>query len=127
MPGGSPSASAASRAAASLVDKLLPVLDALDLATDHVGDNDSDEAKALIAANADRVTPAGTVRVVVSYTDGNGTLESVPSTATAAVTVALNEAPTETIKTTDKKDEGKTLEEIQQQDDNSGGRIRLKQ
>jgi len=40
---------------------------------------------------------------------------------------ALNEAPTETIKTTDKKDEGKTLEEIQQQDDNSGGRIRLKQ
>lgn len=40
---------------------------------------------------------------------------------------ALNEAPAETIKTTDKKDEGKTLEEIQQQDDNSGGRIRLKQ
>jgi len=40
-----------SRAAASLVDKLLPVLDALDLATDHVGDNDSDEAKALIAAS----------------------------------------------------------------------------
>jgi molecular chaperone GrpE len=40
-----------SRAAASLVDKLLPVLDALDLATDHVGDNESDEAKALIAAS----------------------------------------------------------------------------
>jgi molecular chaperone GrpE len=39
------------RAAASLVDKLLPVLDALDLATDHVGDNDSDEAKALVAAS----------------------------------------------------------------------------
>ena len=40
-----------SRAAASLVDKLLPVLDALDLATDHVGDDGSAEAKALIAAN----------------------------------------------------------------------------
>jgi len=39
------------RAAASLVDKLLPVLDALDLATDHVGDNGSDEAKALVAAS----------------------------------------------------------------------------
>src|SRR5665213_2071661 len=38
-----------SRAAASLVDKLLPVLDALDLATDHVGDADSAEAKALVA------------------------------------------------------------------------------
>ena len=39
------------RAAAGLVDKLLPVLDALDLATDHVGDNGSDEAKALVAAS----------------------------------------------------------------------------
>ncbi len=39
------------RAAASLVDKLLPVLDALDLATDHVGDDDSAEAKALVAAS----------------------------------------------------------------------------
>jgi molecular chaperone GrpE len=39
------------RAAAGLVDKLLPVLDALDLATDHVGENDSAEAKALVAAN----------------------------------------------------------------------------
>jgi molecular chaperone GrpE len=39
------------RAAASLVDRLLPVLDALDLATDHLGDNDSDEAKALVAAS----------------------------------------------------------------------------
>ena len=39
------------RAAASLVDKLLPVLDALDLATDHVGDTDSEEAKALVAAS----------------------------------------------------------------------------
>ena len=39
------------RAAASLVDKLLPVLDALDLATDHVGDQGSDEAKALVAAS----------------------------------------------------------------------------
>ena len=41
-----------SRAAASLVERLLPVLDALDLATDHVGDNDSEEAKALIAASS---------------------------------------------------------------------------
>jgi molecular chaperone GrpE len=40
-----------SRAASSLVDKLLPVLDALDLATDHVGDNDSEEARALVAAS----------------------------------------------------------------------------
>jgi len=39
------------RAAASLVDKLLPVLDALDLATDHVGDAETDEAKALVAAS----------------------------------------------------------------------------
>jgi molecular chaperone GrpE len=39
------------RAAAGLVDKLLPVLDALDLATDHVGDNDSAEGKALVAAS----------------------------------------------------------------------------
>ena len=39
------------RAAAGLVDKLLPVLDALDLATDHVGDDDSAEGKALVAAS----------------------------------------------------------------------------
>ena len=39
------------RAAASLVEKLLPVLDALDLATDHVGDAGTDEAKALVAAS----------------------------------------------------------------------------
>jgi molecular chaperone GrpE len=39
------------RAAASLVDKLLPVLDALDLATGHVGDIASEEAKALVAAS----------------------------------------------------------------------------
>ena len=39
------------RAAASLVDKLLPVLDALDLATGHVGATESDEAKALVAAS----------------------------------------------------------------------------
>jgi molecular chaperone GrpE len=58
------------RAAASLVDKLLPVLDAMDLATDHVGGNDSDEAKALVAASGllhgilekeglERIDPAG--------------------------------------------------------------------
>jgi molecular chaperone GrpE len=39
------------RAAAALVDKLLTVLDAMDLATDHVGGADSDEAKALVAAS----------------------------------------------------------------------------
>ena len=39
------------RAAASLVEKLLPVLDALDLATAHVGDAGTDEAKALVAAS----------------------------------------------------------------------------
>ena len=58
------------RAAASLVDKLLPVLDAMDLATDHVGGTDSDEAKALVAASGllhgilekeglERIDPAG--------------------------------------------------------------------
>ena len=39
------------RAASSLVEKLLPVLDALDLAIDHVGDAGTDEAKALVAAS----------------------------------------------------------------------------
>ena len=39
------------RAATSLVDKLLPVLDALDLAAGHVGDTESEEAKALVAAS----------------------------------------------------------------------------
>ncbi len=58
------------RAAASLVDKLLPVLDAMDLATDHVGGADSDEARALVAASGllhgilekeglERIDPAG--------------------------------------------------------------------
>ena len=39
------------RAATSLVDKLLPVLDALDLAIGHVGDAESGEAEALVAAS----------------------------------------------------------------------------
>ena len=58
------------RAAASLVDKLLPVLDAMDLATDHVGDAHSAEAQALVAASGllhgvlakeglERIDPAG--------------------------------------------------------------------
>jgi molecular chaperone GrpE len=38
------------RAAAALVDKLLPVLDTLDLAAQHLGDADSSDAKALVAA-----------------------------------------------------------------------------
>ncbi len=39
------------RAATTLVDKLLPVLDALDLAVEHAGDPDSGDAKALVAAS----------------------------------------------------------------------------
>jgi molecular chaperone GrpE len=42
----------AERAAVSLVGKLLPVLDALDLAAAHVGDPDSDDARALLAASS---------------------------------------------------------------------------
>jgi|ERR1700733_14776348 len=38
------------RAAGLLVDKLLPVLDTLDLAVQHLGDADSDEGKALVAS-----------------------------------------------------------------------------
>jgi molecular chaperone GrpE len=37
------------RAALSLVDKVLPVLDTLDLATQHVGDADSADGRALVA------------------------------------------------------------------------------
>ncbi len=40
------------RAAQSLVDKLLPVLDTLDLAADHLGDAESPDAKALVAASS---------------------------------------------------------------------------
>jgi molecular chaperone GrpE len=40
------------RAAVSLVDKLLPVLDVLDLAAEHLGDGDSEEGKALVQASA---------------------------------------------------------------------------
>ena len=40
------------RAALSLVDKLLPVLDTLDLAADHLGDAESTDAKALVAASS---------------------------------------------------------------------------
>jgi hypothetical protein len=39
----------------------------------------------------------------------------------------LNQAPVESAQSTEEEDKGKTLEEIQQQDDSSGGRIRLKQ
>jgi len=42
----------AERAAVLLVGKLLPVLDALDLAAAHVGDPDSDDARALVAASS---------------------------------------------------------------------------
>jgi molecular chaperone GrpE len=38
------------RAAASLVDKLLPVLDTLDLAAEHLGDAESTDGKALLAS-----------------------------------------------------------------------------
>ena len=37
------------RAAVSLVDTLLPVLDTLDLATEHIGDADSADGRALLA------------------------------------------------------------------------------
>jgi molecular chaperone GrpE len=40
------------RAAVSLVDKLLPVLDVLDLAAEHLGDGNSEEGKALVQASA---------------------------------------------------------------------------
>jgi molecular chaperone GrpE len=40
------------RAAVSLVDKLLPVLDVLDLAAEHLGEGDSEEGKALVQASA---------------------------------------------------------------------------
>ena len=40
----------------------------------------------------------------------------------------INQAPViENIEPTKEEDKGKTLEEIQQQDDSSGGRVRLKQ
>ena len=39
------------RAAVSLVDKLLPVLDTLDLAAEHLGDAESTDGKALLAAS----------------------------------------------------------------------------
>ncbi len=42
----------ADRAAASLIEKLLPVLDTLDLAAEHLGDADSSDAKALVAASS---------------------------------------------------------------------------
>jgi molecular chaperone GrpE len=42
----------AARAAASLIDKLLPVLDTLDLAAEHLGDAESTDAKALVAASS---------------------------------------------------------------------------
>ncbi len=40
------------RATVSLVNKLLPVLDALDLAAAHSGDAESDDARALVAASS---------------------------------------------------------------------------
>ena len=42
----------AERATVSLVDKLLPVLDALDLAAAHSGSAESDDARALVAASS---------------------------------------------------------------------------
>lgn len=60
----------AERMAAALIDKLLPVLDALDLAATHLGDAESDDGRALVAASAllndvlakeglERIDPAG--------------------------------------------------------------------
>src|SRR5664280_2532850 len=42
----------AARAARSLVESLLPVLDTLDLAADHLGDAESPDARALVAASS---------------------------------------------------------------------------
>lgn len=58
------------RAALSLVDKLLPVLDTLDLATTHLGDAESNDGRALLAVSGqlrdllvkeglERIDPAG--------------------------------------------------------------------
>lgn len=60
------------RAARSLVESLLPVLDTLDLAADHLGDAESPDAKALVAASGllrgvlakeglERIEPTGEV------------------------------------------------------------------
>ncbi len=62
----------AARAARSLVESLLPVLDTLDLAADHLGDAESPDAKALVAASGllrgvlakeglERIEPTGEV------------------------------------------------------------------
>jgi molecular chaperone GrpE len=60
------------RAALSLVDKLLPVLDTLDLAVSHIGDAESADGRALVAVSGllrdvlskeglERIDPAGEV------------------------------------------------------------------
>jgi molecular chaperone GrpE len=54
------------RAALSLVDKLLPVLDTLDLATTHLGDAESTDGRALIAVSGqlrDLLTKEGLERI----------------------------------------------------------------
>src|SRR5664279_3265396 len=62
----------AARAARSLVESLLPVLDTLDLAADHLGDAESPDARALVAASGllrgvlakeglERIEPTGEV------------------------------------------------------------------
>jgi molecular chaperone GrpE len=54
------------RAALSLVDKLLPVLDTLDLATSHIGDAESADGRALVAASGqlrDVLTKEGLERI----------------------------------------------------------------
>jgi len=56
----------ADRAARSLVDKLLPVLDVLDLAAAHLGDPTSDDGRALVQATAllnDVLTKEGLERI----------------------------------------------------------------
>ena len=54
------------RAAVSLVEKLLPVLDTLDLATEHLGDAESADGRALMAASSqlrDVLTKEGLERI----------------------------------------------------------------
>ncbi len=101
----------ASRAAASLVESLLPVLDALDLAAEHLGEPDSGDAKALVAASGllhgvlakeglERIDPTGepfdpTAHEAVGRVPADETVDQITegsNGATAAATTAATTA-----------------------------------